>query len=70
MFDRSLNEFEYIEELLSHEMFADGILITDKNGIIKYIKYYREEVSLFNEKKLSVNIFLKFILIWNLKIVQ
>lgn len=51
MFDRSLNEFEYIEELLSHEMFADGILITDKNGIIKYIKYYREEVSLFNEKK-------------------
>lgn len=51
MFDKSFNEFEYIEELLLNEMFADGILITDKEATIKYIKYYREEVALFNEKK-------------------
>ncbi|MEW9080152.1 sigma-54 interaction domain-containing protein [Terrisporobacter glycolicus] len=48
MFEEYFNE--YVEELALKEMFSDGILIVDQDGIIKYIKYYRDDISIFSTK--------------------
>lgn len=49
MFSRALNE--YIEQAVLKETFADGVLITNGEGIIQYVKIYKDNVFLFDTKQ-------------------
>lgn len=48
-FDR---EFcKYIEDFAIKEMFFDGVLIADENGIVRYMRSYKENVIPFTERE-------------------